>query len=184
MKIYTKTGDKGMTSLIGGKRVRKNHCRIEANGTVDELIAFLGVVRDMQGRDEILQDIVFIQDKLMVCAAILATDCDDCEAGIPNLSADDIVWIEKRIDQMEKDLKPLKKFLLPGGHPAVSFAHVARTVCRRAERSVLSLSESSKIPDEILQFLNRLSDYLFVLSRVLSAEYQAVEIPWNTRLNK
>jgi cob(I)alamin adenosyltransferase len=184
MKIYTKTGDKGMTSLIGGKRVRKNHYRIEAYGTVDELIALIGVVRDMQHNPDIANDLVFLQDQLMICAAVLASDCDDCEATIPKLSADTIVWIEQHIDKMEKGIQPLKKFLLPGGHPAVSFAHVARTVCRRAERRVLSLSESTVVPDEILCFLNRLSDYLFVLSRVFSAEYQVVEIPWNTDLNK
>jgi cob(I)alamin adenosyltransferase len=184
MKIYTKTGDKGMTSLIGGKRVRKNHNRIEAYGTVDELIAFIGVVRDMQQNPDISNDLIYIQDQLMTCAAVLATDCDDTELTIPKLSGEAIVWVEKRIDMMEEGLKPIKKFLLPGGNPAVSFAHVARTVCRRAERCVLGLSESTEVSDEILRFLNRLSDYLFVLSRVLSIENKAVEIQWNTRLNK
>jgi cob(I)alamin adenosyltransferase len=184
MKIYTKTGDKGVTSLIGGKRVKKNHIRIEAYGTVDELIAYIGVVRDSQHDQNITNDLVYIQDQLMTCAAILATDCDDCKETIPKLSDSAIVWLEKKVDRMEENLKPLNHFLLPGGHPAVSFAHVARTVCRRAERCALSLSENFAVPEEILRFLNRLSDYLFVLSRFLSIEFQAIEIPWKTGLNK
>ncbi len=184
MKIYTKTGDQGMTSLIGGKRVRKNHMRIEAYGTIDELIAYIGVVRDTQKNPEITTDLIQIQDHLMTVAAILATDCDDCNAKIPKLSEEAIVWLEDKIDKMEEKLKPLNEFLLPGGHPAVSFTHVARTVCRRAERCVLTLSASTTVSDIILHFLNRLSDYLFVLSRLLSTEFQAVEIHWNTRLYK
>ncbi len=184
MKIYTKTGDQGMTSLIGGKRVKKNNIRIEAYGTVDELIAHIGVVRDMQQNAETSEDLIHIQDLLMVCAAILASDCDDCKREIPKLSEEAIVWVEKKIDSMEKKLRPITQFVLPGGHPAVSFTHVARTVCRRAERCVLSLSEISAVPEAILPFLNRLSDYLFVLSRFLSLEFQAVEIHWNTRLYK
>ena len=183
MKIYTKTGDKGMTSLIGGKRVRKNDIRIEAYGTVDELIANIGILRDVCEKKKLVDDLVRIQDELMNCAAELATDCEGCDANIPKLSAEAIVWIEEKIDEMESGLKPLKHFLLPGGHPAVSFAHVARTVCRRAERCVLSLSEKTIVSEEIMQFLNRLSDYLFVLSRVLSTEFQVVEIHWNTRLD-
>jgi cob(I)alamin adenosyltransferase len=184
MKIYTRTGDQGMTSLIGGKRVKKNNTRIEAYGTVDELIAFIGVVRDAQKNTEITNDLIRVQDYLMVIAAILATDCDDCNSTIPKLSEEAIVWLEEMIDKMEEKLKPLKEFLLPGGHPAVSFAHVSRTVCRRAERCVLTLSESTTVPAVILHFLNRLSDYLFVLSRLLSVENQAIEIHWNTRLYK
>jgi cob(I)alamin adenosyltransferase len=184
MKIYTRTGDQGMTSLIGGKRIQKNHVRIEAYGTVDELIAYIGVVRDMQKNPEITTDLIRIQDYLMIVAAILATDCDDCNLKIPKLSEEAIVWLEENIDTMEEKLKPLKEFILPGGHPAVSFAHVSRTVCRRAERCVLTLSASSTVPDIILHFLNRLSDYLFVLSRFLSIEYQSIEIHWNTRLYK
>jgi cob(I)alamin adenosyltransferase len=183
MKIYTKTGDKGMTSLIGGKRIKKNHARIEAYGTVDELIAFIGLIRDSHSNGEINKELIHIQDELMTCAAVLASDCDDCDASVPKLSANASVWLEESIDRMEKLLKPLKKFLLPGGHLAVSFAHVARTVCRRAERCVVTLSENSAVPDEILCFLNRLSDYLFVLSRYLSFEFQVVEIHWNTGLD-
>jgi cob(I)alamin adenosyltransferase len=184
MKIYTKTGDQGMTSLIGGKRVKKNTARIEAYGTVDELIAFTGVVRDHQKNPEITHDLIMVQDYLMIVAAILATDCDDCDVKIPKLSEEAIVWLEKRIDQMEDKLKPLNEFILPGGHPSVSFAHVSRTVCRRAERCVLTLAASATVSDVLLRFLNRLSDYYFVLSRVLSSEYQVVEIHWKTQLFK
>jgi cob(I)alamin adenosyltransferase len=183
MNIYTKTGDKGTTSLIGGERVAKNNIRIEAYGTVDELIAFLGVVRDMVQEEKKKSGLIKIQDDLMVCAAILATDCDNCNAKIPKLSSRSIVWLETEIDIMEKTLPKLTNFILPGGHLAVSFCHVARTVCRRAERKVVDLMDSATVPEEILQFLNRLSDYLFVLSRQLSVDFQAVEIPWQVELD-
>jgi len=184
MKIYTRGGDKGTTALIGGKRVRKNHIRIEAYGTVDELIAYIGVVRD-HGNDEVLvNDLVKIQDELMICAAILASDCDDCSTKIPKLSSDSVVWLESAIDKMEEKLPALTSFILPGGHPAVSFCHVARTVCRRAERIILTLMENTFVPEEVIRYLNRLSDYLFVLSRRLSVDFQAVEIPWQPMLDK
>lgn len=183
MKIYTKTGDKGITALIGGRRVRKNHQRIEAYGTVDELIAFLGLLRDHVNNTTLQLNIVKIQNDLMVCAAILATDCDNCDIKIPKLSENNIVWLETEIDSMEISLPKLSKFVLPGGHPAVSYCHVARTICRRAERNVLSIEEIEKIPSEVIRFLNRLSDYLFVLSRILSIEYQAVEITWQPLLD-
>jgi cob(I)alamin adenosyltransferase len=184
MKIYTKTGDKGTTSLIGGKRVPKNHERIQAYGTVDELIAFIGVLRDHTSNKQIKEGLIRIQDDLMVCAAILATDCDDCNAKIPKLSEQSIVWLEAEMDKMDEKLPLLESFVLPGGHPAVSFCHVARTVCRRAERVVLSLSDSVTTPGEILRYLNRLSDYFFVLSRRLTIDFQAIEIHWQPRLDK
>lgn len=184
MKIYTKKGDKGITSLIGGKRVRKNHHRIEAYGTVDELIAWAGVIRDHIENKELVDDLILIQSELMVCAAILATDCEDCDMKIPKLSEDSIVRIETRIDIMETKLSPLSNFILPGGHPAISFCHVARTVCRRAERIVISLSETATVPEIVIRYLNRLSDHFFVLSRALAAEYKVTEIPWLTQLDK
>ncbi len=184
MKIYTKSGDKGTTALIGGRRVKKNDLRIDAYGTVDELISFVGLVRDYAGEEQTIHDLVSIQDKLMVCAAILSTPEDAAGAKIPKLSEEDIVWIETNIDRMEERLPPIANFVLPGGHPAVSFCHVARTVCRRAERVVLSLSENSTVPDVVLRYLNRLSDYFFVLSRHLSALHRAVEIPWQPLLDK
>ena len=125
-----------------------------------------------------------IQDQLMICAAILACDCDNCDLKIPKLSDEAIVWLETKIDKMDKLLPTLSSFILPGGHQAVSFCHVARTVCRRAEREVRRLLDSVTVPDVILRYLNRLSDYLFVLSRHLAVEFRAVEIPWQPRLYK
>lgn len=184
MKIYTKTGDNGTTALIGGRRVPKNHIRIETYGTIDELIANIGVVRDNLELKSLTEDLVRIQDHLMICAAILANDSNEFETSIPKLSSDVIVWLENNIDRMEKSLPVLTNFILPGGNRAVSVTHVARTVCRRAERCVLTLSESFEIPELILQYLNRLSDYLFVLSRFISHELNAKEIPWFPRLHK
>lgn len=182
MKIYTKTGDKGSTSLIGGKRVPKNHIRIEAYGTVDELIAHIGLIRDYLQNKNMQQAFLDIQDQLMICAASLAADCEDCEENIPKLSEEGIVWLENQIDEMEEKLTPLKHFILPGGHPVVSHVHLARTVCRRAERRIISLAEERPVSDIILQYFNRLSDYLFVFARYISQELGAIEIPWKTRL--
>jgi len=182
MKIYTKTGDKGETAMIGGKRVAKNHLRIEAYGTIDELIAYVGVVRDHSENQEIIKDLIHVQDKLMVSAAILASEVDEFSEKLPKLFDEDIVWLEKRIDRMEEQLPSLASFILPGGHPAVSFCHVARTVCRRAERVTLGLYDDANLPDVLLKFLNRLSDFLFILARFLSSQFQSEEIPWRARL--
>jgi len=181
MKIYTKTGDKGTTSLIGGKRVSKNHKRIEAYGTIDELIAFLGVVRDHIDDPDIQKSIIKIQDELMICAAILATD-DFLISNIPKLSENSVVWLETEIDKMEKGLPTLNNFILPGGHAAVSFCHVARTVCRRAERVTIGIEENMTSFPIVVRYLNRLSDYLFVLSRRLSIDNQSIEITWQPLL--
>ena len=183
MKIYTRTGDTGTTSLIGGKRVSKNHKRIEAYGTLDELIAYIGLVRDHLSNQKIMEDLIAVQDQLMICAAILAADCDDCKVNIPKLAEKAIVWLEKRIDTMEGNLRPLTHFLIPGGHAAVTFTHVARTVCRRAERCVVSVSETATVPGNIIRYLNRLSDYLFVLSRSVSMELKVEEITWQPQLD-
>ena len=182
MKIYTKTGDSGYTALLGGTRVMKNHKRIEAYGTVDELIASLGIVRDHLEGQKLIEDIIKIQDQLMVCSAILAAEPDAESINIPKLSEEVIVWLEDKIDEMENQLPPLKHFLFPGGHPAVSFTHFARTVCRRAERRIISLSENEMVPKEIIVFFNRLSDYLFVLSRFISNEFKAIEITWQPKV--
>ncbi len=184
MKIYTKTGDKGSTELLRGKRVLKNHQRIEAYGIVDELIAFMGVVRDHIENQQLVKDIIFIQGQLMVCASILATDSDDNKLDVPKLSDTSVVWLEKKIDKMDELLPPLKRFLLPGGHPAVSFTHVARTICRRAERFTVTLSKTTTVPNIIIKFFNRLSDYLFILSRYISREVKAGEITWQAKLDK
>jgi len=182
MKIYTKTGDKGETSLIGGKRVSKDHPRIDAYGTIDELISFVGLLRD-QIQDKILKDtLLFIQDRLMICAAILAADCDDCKVKIPELSQDNILFLEKEIDKIESNLSPIHSFILPGGHQTVSFCHVTRTVCRRAERLVIKLSKKYIVPEVVNEYLNRLSDYFFVLSRKLSVDFKVVEHQWPSKL--
>jgi cob(I)alamin adenosyltransferase len=182
MKIYTKTGDKGETSLIGGKRVSKDHPRIDAYGTIDELISFTGLLRD-QISDNILNDtLLYIQDRLMVCAAILAADCEDCKVKIPELSHDNILFLEKEIDKMESNLSPIHSFILSGGHNVVSLCHVTRTVCRRAERLVIKLSKEYVVPEVVNEYLNRLSDYFFVLSRKLSADFKVVEHQWSPKL--
>jgi len=182
MKIYTKTGDKGETSLIGGLRVPKHHIRIEAYGTIDELIAFTGLLHDQPVDKSSKDTLLLIQDKLMTCAAILASDCDDCKVKIPVLLDEDVLILEKEIDFMEKTLSQINSFVIPGGHPVVSICHVARTICRRAERIVCKLSEISAVPDIVLIYLNRLSDYFFVLSRKLSIDFQAVEYQWKPKL--
>lgn len=182
MKIYTKTGDSGTTSLIGGKRVPKFDSRIEAYGTVDELISWVGLIRDQEIDGRIIDFLVDIQDRLMTCASLLAADCDDCQDSIPSLKEDDITALETAIDRMEKELKSLTSFILPGGHTVVSYCHITRNVCRRAERMVLKLSADFPVDDFVAKYLNRLSDYFFVLSRKLGKDFKANEITWNPRL--
>lgn len=182
MKIYTKTGDKGTTSLIGGKRVPKHNQRIEAYGTIDELISHIGLLRD-QPIGEPLKDVLLkVQDRLMVCAAVLATDCEDCNVKIPEIRETDITYLEQEIDRMESELEPLRSFIIPGGHPIVSYCHIARTVCRRAERIAIKLADNAVVSDSILKYINRLSDYLFVLARKLAKDLQVNEIPWQPLL--
>lgn len=182
MKIYTKTGDKGTTALFGGKRVSKADLRIETYGTVDELNAYIGLVRDQpvnQNRQNIL---VEIQDRLFTIGSILATEPGNTKVKVPFLSQEDITFLEKEIDAMDDLLPPMKSFVLPGGHQSVSFCHVARTVCRRAERLVIALDLEEKTDAAVIQYLNRLSDYLFMLSRKMSAELKAEEMPWKPRM--
>lgn len=182
MKIYTKTGDKGTTALFGGKRVSKADLRIETYGTVDELNSYVGLVRDQpvnQARKNIL---VEVQDRLFTIGSILATEPGNTKVKVPSLSLEDITLLEKEIDVMDASLPPMKSFVLPGGHQAVSICHVARTVCRRAERLVIALDAQEKIDALVIQYLNRLSDYLFMLSRKMSAELNAEETPWKPRM--
>jgi cob(I)alamin adenosyltransferase len=183
MKIYTKSGDSGTTSLIGGKRVPKSDVRIEAYGTVDELIAFTGLLRDGCNIIKVKEELLVIQGRLMVCASILAADCDNCEVKLPKLEEQDIQFLESSIDRMEVSLKPLQSFILPGGNVQSSYSHVARTVCRRAEREVLRLNEISKVDALVLKYLNRLADYFFVLSRFLAKETNSDEITWQPELD-
>ena len=185
MKIYTKTGDKGTTALFGGTRVPKHHIRIESYGTIDELNAYIGLVRD-QDIDERYQTVLIsIQDHLFTVGAILATDPEKAilksgkeRLNIPKISSDDIKMLEHEIDQMDASLPAMTNFVLPGGHQTVSFCHIARCVCRRAERLATALYEFEPFQDETLTYLNRLSDYLFVLARKLSNDLQAEEVKW------
>lgn len=178
MKIYTKTGDKGTTSLIGGKRVAKYHSRIEAYGTVDELISNIGLLRDQDIDQESKHFLIDIQDNLMNCASILAADCSDCKIQIPKILPKDINALELEIDRMETLLEPLTSFVLPGGHPIVSLCHVCRTICRRSERIIIKLTEETPVPEDLVIYINRLSDFLFVLSRKLAKELNIEQIPW------
>ena len=178
MKIYTKTGDKGKTSLLGGTRVNKYHLRIEAYGTVDELNSQIGVLRSQEIDSETKNVLVSIQTMLFTSGSQLACEPGKTNIKIPKLKEASIIFLEDQIDKMEEGLPTMRNFVLPGGHPAVAAAHVARTVCRRAERIVLHLKDESDVPDEIPIYLNRLSDFLFVLSRKLSQDLGAEEIPW------
>jgi len=181
MPIYSKTGDKGTTSLLGGKRVPKYHLRIEAYGTVDELISYIGLIRDQNVSENIGNELISVQDRLMVCASILAADCEDCEQQLPKLYEEDITRLEKNIDRMDVELPPLQNFVLPGGHTTVSYCHIARNVCRRAERHAIKLYEESEFSELVIRYLNRLSDYLFVLSRKLSKDLQIQEVKWEPK---
>lgn len=182
MKIYTKTGDKGTTALFGGKRVSKADLRIDTYGTVDELNSYVGLVRD-QPVNQIRKNILIeIQDRLFTIGSILATEPGNTKVKIPSLVAEDVTLLEKEIDLMDTALPPMKSFVLPGGHQSVSFCHIARTVCRRAERLTIALNEAEPVDELVIQYLNRLSDYLFMLSRKMSAELKAEEMPWKPRM--
>lgn len=185
MKIYTKTGDNGTTALFGGTRVPKHHIRIESYGTVDELNSWLGLIRDQNISEISKKELMHIQDKLFTLGAILATDPEKAllkngkeRLSIPKISVEDINFLESAIDKMDGTLPQMTHFILPGGHTTVSYCHIARTVCRRAERMTTLLFENESYNESILSYLNRLSDYLFVLARKLSKELQAEEIKW------
>jgi len=182
MKIYTKTGDKGTTALFGGKRVSKADLRIDSYGTVDELNAYIGLVRDQEINQKRKSTLVEIQDRLFTVGSILAAEPGNAKVKIPQLSDHDITFLEKEIDAMDSELPPMKFFVLPGGHVSVSFCHVARTVCRRAERLVIRLHEDESVDALVIQYLNRLSDYLFVLARKMAHELNAEETPWRPRM--
>lgn len=184
-KIYTKTGDKGETSLIGGTRVPKYHERIEAYGTIDELNSYIGLIRDQSLSEELTEVLIEIQDRLFTAESLLAADPSKEHRTLPLLKDDDILFLEKQIDQMNETLPALSNFILPGGHTTVSFCHIARCVCRRAERLTIKLVEFN--PDTlqgqmVIKYLNRLSDYLFVLARRISYDTGAIETPWKARL--
>ncbi len=183
-KIYTKTGDKGSTSLIGGVRVPKNHIRIEAYGTVDELNSYLGMVSDSLSETEVKEGLREIQDRLFTIGSVLATNPDkEVKMKLPDLHEEDVTWLEARIDKMNEVLPEMRSFILPGGHFAASTAHVARCVCRRAERICVGMQQQEEyVPDLVVKYLNRLSDFLFVLARYIGHLHQAAEIPWRARI--
>ena len=180
MKVYTKTGDSGTTALLGGTRVSKAHIRIEAYGTVDELNACMGLLRD-QPINEVRKDFIKeIQNRLFTLGAALATEPGK-EKVKPNLFPGDIEALETAMDEMDATLPALKNFVLPGGHQSVSFAHLARCVCRRAERIAIALHETEPLDKPAIKYLNRLSDYLFVLGRKMAQELNAEEVKWEPR---
>jgi len=184
MKIYTKTGDRGTTSLFGGKRVSKADLRIDTYGTVDELNSWIGLVRDQEVNQNRKDVLVEIQDRLFTIGSMLATEPGNTKVNIPTLRESDIQYLEKEIDAMDAALPPMRFFVLPGGHTAVSFCHVARTVCRRAERLTIALQATEEVNALVIQYLNRLSDYLFMLSRKMAQELKAEETPWKPRMDE
>jgi cob(I)alamin adenosyltransferase len=184
LKIYTKTGDKGTTSLIGGTKVPKSHIRIEAYGTVDELNSYIGLCKDLFDNGQSRGTLQEIQDRLFTIGSSLACDpAKEPKMRIPDLKEEDVSLLEKEIDTMDTTLAPMKSFILPGGHPTVSTIHIARCVCRRAERCCVRLElESQEVDGIIIKYLNRLSDYLFVLARFASHQLGSGEIPWKPRV--
>jgi cob(I)alamin adenosyltransferase len=181
-KIYTKTGDKGQTSLIGGTRLPKHHIRIEAYGTVDELNSHIGLLRDVITADDTNNLLISIQDRLFTIGSHLAADPTRNKMQLPEIKEDDIVTLEKAIDHITGTVPEMKSFVLPGGHVHVSYCHIARCVCRRAERAVLRLADQEKVNEIHSKYLNRLSDYLFMLSRWLVHTLNAQEIPWKAKI--
>lgn len=179
-KIYTRKGDKGTTALIGGTRVEKSHIRIEAYGTIDELNSYVGLVADHARDHDITEWVNHLQDKLFTIGSLLAKDPNkEIKMALPELKEEDIIWMEKLIDEMYEQLPELRSFVLPGGHVASSTAHIARCVCRKAERICVSMQENGeKIPAIILAFLNRLSDFLFALARYILLINNVEDKPW------
>ncbi|WP_439582294.1 cob(I)yrinic acid a,c-diamide adenosyltransferase [Dyadobacter bucti] len=182
MKIYTKTGDKGTTSLIGGTRLSKAHIRIDAYGTVDELNSYIGLLRDQpvnENRRDLLKE---IQDRLFTIGSHLASESDQTRRILPDLRDEDLVLLEKEMDLITSKTPTLRAFVLPGGHQSVSFGHIARTVCRRAERTVIALGQDEEVEEIVIRYLNRLSDYLFMLCRAMTYELEIEEVTWKPRV--
>ena len=178
MKIYTKKGDKGKTQLLGGSMVDKNHIKLECYGTIDELNAFIGNIYDQDIRT-FHKDILFnIQNQLFNLGSIISFDGKKKSIKLPNVKSENIEMMEKAIDTMEESLPRLKNFILPSGHPSASICHIARTICRRAERNLVALGQNQEIDPLHIQYLNRLSDYLFVLARAILKENNSKEIEW------
>lgn len=177
-KIYTKGGDLGETSLLGGTRVPKSHERVEAYGTLDELNSFIGLLRDQAIGPHYREVLLGVQENLFVAEAWVAMSPEKPVTGLPELKEEKIALLEHEIDTMTSELPPLNSFILPGGHPSVSHCHIARTVCRRAERTVIRLNHKEPVDKIIIRYLNRLSDYLFVLARKLGYDEGSKEITW------
>jgi len=183
-KIYTKTGDKGSTSLIGGTKVPKSDIRIETYGTTDELNSWIGMINDQLNDEAFKKELKEIQDRLFTIGSSLATDADkETKMKLPDLHIEDIVFLEKKIDEMTAQLPEMKSFILPGGHITVSSIHIARCVCRRAERLAVNMQQNELFVDEkVIQYLNRLSDYLFTLARFAGQKLGVDEIQWKARI--
>lgn len=181
MKIYTKTGDQGITSLLGGVRVPKSDLRIDAYGTVDELNCYVGLLRDQVVNEDRSEFLKSIQDRLFTLGADLATVPGKDKVKKPDLHDEDILELEQAMDVMEAQLPALTAFILPGGHQSVSFCHIARTVCRRAERIVVELASYEQVNELVIKYLNRLSDYFFVLGRKMAVELEVEEVTWKPR---
>lgn len=182
MKVYTKTGDKGQTSLFGGKRVPKHDIRIDAYGTVDELNSYIGLIRDQDIDLNSIKILIEVQDRLFTLGSILATEPGNTKVKVPQLFPEDILLLENEMDKMNEHLPEMRSFVLPGGDTTVSYCHITRCVCRRAERLISHLSEIEEIDSLVLQYLNRLSDYLFVLGRKIVVDKAVEEVEWKPRM--
>ena len=182
MKIYTKKGDEGKTGLIGGTRVAKNNLKINAYGTVDELNSFVGMLRDSIGNTKYTSQLIQIQDRLFTAGSLLAVSDSGSSMKIPLIDKKDIEDLEKWIDEMDAILSEMKSFVLPGGHQTVSYCHITRTICRRAERCIVTLAENTEVDAILLAYFNRLSDYFFTLGRSMAQELNVKETPWDPKL--
>lgn len=180
MKIYTKGGDSGSTSLLGGTKVSKNDLRIEAYGTVDELNSHVGVLRDVINIEQYSSQLIAIQNTLFTIGSNLALEKEPKGFSIPKINENHIIQLENWMDSMDEELPKLQNFILPGGHISVSQSHVCRVVCRRAERRCVDLKNQTAVDVLLIKYLNRLSDYFFMLSRILSLKLNANEIPWKS----
>lgn len=180
-KVYTKTGDAGQTSLLGGTRVAKFHLRLECYGTIDEVNSHIGLIRDSLNEQAVKDVLLHIQNLLFTVGGTLANENPELADKIPSVKLADIELLEKAIDSYEESLVPLTHFILPGGHHVSSYCHIARTVCRRAERLIVHLAEETEVDPLIITYINRLSDYLFVLSRKVLKDYNRTEIKWESK---
>jgi len=181
VKVYTKKGDQGTTGLIGGTRVLKSSLRIDAYGTVDELNAYIGLIRDVVEDENIMKQLLEIQDRLFTMGSLMAADPIKSRMKLPTLTQQDVQNIETWIDEMDAQIEPMRSFVLPGGHTTVSFCHIARCVCRRAERIAVNLNQTEPLDGILIQYLNRLSDYIFTLGRKLAHDLKIIETPWVPR---